>query len=246
MPTTLTLPKTYSGRTNQRTVRLNQPTRQAQKKRRRGNNNALGLLLLACCANLLGCAQSTTESTVLLADKGTVFEGALVSVSGQRQSPPNIVIFLADDMTWHDVGVYRRLATSLPGAVSTPNIAQLANEGVVFERACTATATCSGARHPIYTGLYPVRNGGYGNHSRVYQDTKSIVSYFSEYGYEVALAGKSHVYPRHVFTFKKAVSDIHGSAGAPTYGLVKTRASSDEIADRPYIPLALTPKQPIP
>ena len=60
-------------------------------------------MLLVGCANLLGCAQSTAESTALLADEGTVFEGALASASGERQSPPNIVIFLADDMTWHDV-----------------------------------------------------------------------------------------------------------------------------------------------
>ena len=246
MPTTLTLPKTYSGSTNQRTVRLNQPTRQAQKKRRRGNNNAFGLLLLACCANLLGCAQSTTESTALLADKGTVFEGAMVSVSGQRQSPPNIVIFLADDMTWHDVGVYRRLATSLPGAVSTPNIDQLANEGVVFERAFTATAMCSVARHQIYTGLYPVRNGGYGNHSRVYQDTKSIVSYFSEYGYEVALAGKSHVYPRHVFPFKKVGHENKGAAGETTFGLEKTRAFLDDVGERPFVLIVASSNPHIP
>ena len=203
---------------------------------RLSKRRVLHLLLFAACAKLLGCSQSITDLSESVPRETTLSEQSpAVLGSRQDQSQPNIVIFLADDMAWHDVGVYQRLTSSLMGANNTPNIDQLASEGVVFERAFTATAMCSVARHQIYTGLYPVRSGGYGNHSRVYEDTKSIVSYFSEHGYAVALAGKSHVYPRHVFSFTKAGGENKGPAGETTFGIAKTRAFLDGIGQRPFV-----------
>jgi len=45
------------------------------------------------------------------------------------------------------------------GACRTPNLARLADEGVVFDNACTTITLCSPARGSLFTGLYPHRHG---------------------------------------------------------------------------------------
>src|SRR5688572_29529928 len=50
---------------------------------------------------------------------------------------PHVVVFIADDFTWSDCGAY--------GArdVRTPRLDRLAKEGMRFERAFAASATCT-------------------------------------------------------------------------------------------------------
>ena len=87
---------------------------------------------------------------------------APLSARGQEEAavPPDIVIVLADDQTWSDSGCYGNKQ------VKTPNIDRLAAEGMRFTRAFTATAMCAPTRQQLYTGLFPVRNGAYPNHTK--------------------------------------------------------------------------------
>jgi len=85
---------------------------------------------------------------------------------------PDLLLVLADDLMWCDIGCY-----GSPQA-QTPHIDRLAIERVRFDRAFAATAMCSPSRHQLYTGLYPVRNGAYPNQSQVYPGTKNRVHYF--------------------------------------------------------------------
>ena len=109
---------------------------------------------------------------------------------------PNIVIIIADDLTWRDVGAYGN------SDVHTPNIDRLAEEGLLFTRAFTAAPMCSPSRMNLYTGLYPVRSGAYPNHSYVKGGVKSIFHYLRELGYRVGLTGKEHVAPRKAFPYE--------------------------------------------
>ena len=109
---------------------------------------------------------------------------------------PDIVLFIADDLTWLDCGAY-----GSPD-VKTPNIDQLAKDGMRFDRMFTATAMCSPTRQQLYTGLFPVRNGAYPNHSKVKKGTKSIVHHLRRLGYRVALVGKKHIGPKDSFPFE--------------------------------------------
>jgi len=65
--------------------------------------------------------------------------------------PPNIVLFLIDDLGWKDLGcqgsTYYR----------TPHIDRLAREGVRFTDAYAACAVCSPTRAALLTGKYPAR-----------------------------------------------------------------------------------------
>jgi len=123
--------------------------------------------------------------------------------SGKGQSPqrPNILLVIGDDHTWHDLGCYGNRQ------VRTPNIDRLAARGMRFTAAFTATAMCSPTRQQLYTGLFPVRNGAYPNHSKVYPGTRSMAHYFRELGYRVGLYGKWHIGPPDSFPFEP-VKDV--------------------------------------
>jgi len=72
---------------------------------------------------------------------------------GAEESPaerlPNIVFFLVDDLGWSDVACYGS------SFYETPNIDQLASEGVRFTDAYAACHVCSPTRASILTGKYP-------------------------------------------------------------------------------------------
>ncbi len=114
-----------------------------------------------------------------------------------RSDRPNIVIVLADDMTWSDCEPY-----GSPN-VKTPNMRKLAEQGMRFDNMFTTTAMSAPSRQQLYTGLFPVRNGAYPNHSSVYEGTKSIAHHLSDLGYRVALSGKKHFGPPGSFPFEK-------------------------------------------
>jgi len=113
---------------------------------------------------------------------------------------PSIVLILADDLTYRDVGCYGN------SQVRTPNIDRLAAQGMRFTNAFTSTAMCSPTRQQLYTGVFPVRNGAYPNHSRVKPGTKSMVHHLRGLGYRVALSGKRHIGPPESFPFERAKS----------------------------------------
>jgi uncharacterized sulfatase len=108
---------------------------------------------------------------------------------------PNLVLIIADDCTYLDMGVYG-------GQAKTPALDRLASEGMQFSRCFQAAPMCSPTRHNIYTGIYPVKSGAWPNHTRVYPGTKSIGHYLGEAGYRVALSGKTHIAPKASFPFE--------------------------------------------
>ncbi|MEL7497325.1 MAG: sulfatase [Planctomycetota bacterium] len=108
---------------------------------------------------------------------------------------PNIVVILADDCTFRDLGCYG-------GQAKTPNIDRLATEGMKFSRCFQAAPMCSPTRHNLYTGIYPVKSGAYPNHTFVKNGTKSIAHYLKEKDYRVALSGKQHIGPKTSFPFE--------------------------------------------
>ena len=64
---------------------------------------------------------------------------------------PNIVLIVADDLGWHNVGYHG-------GVARTPNIDRLAREGVELDR-FYAAPLCSPTRAGLMTGRHPLRFG---------------------------------------------------------------------------------------
>jgi len=85
-----------------------------------------------------------------------LFPCALVSdaVGAEAQPPrdkPNVVLILADDLGWTDLGCY---GSDLH---ETPNIDRLAREGMKFTQNYSACTVCSPTRAALLTGKYPAR-----------------------------------------------------------------------------------------
>lgn len=153
---------------------------------------------------------------------------------------PNIVLVLSDDQTYHDAGAYGN------SEVKTPNIDKLASQGMRFDRCFTATAMCAPTRQQLYTGVFPVRNGAYPNHSKVRAGTKSLGHHFKALGYRVALIGKKHYGPAASFPFEHlgGAARKDGAAGfAEELPLAKAKVFVDRDADQPYF-LIVASNQP--
>jgi arylsulfatase A len=83
----------------------------------------------------------------------TIFLIALAGgIQVSANTPPNIVLFLVDDLGWTDVGCFGSRF------YETPNIDRFAAEGVKFTNAYAACHVCSPTRSSILTGKYPARN----------------------------------------------------------------------------------------
>lgn len=74
-----------------------------------------------------------------------------VLLFSQNTSKPNIILIIADDMGWGDVGFHG-------SKIQTPNIDQLAKEGIVLDR-FYVSPICSPTRAGLMTGRYPDRYG---------------------------------------------------------------------------------------
>lgn len=83
----------------------------------------------------------------------TVFAVGAVNAPART---PNIVVILADDLGYGDVGCYG--ATK----VKTPHIDQLARDGIRFTDAHATSSTCTPSRYGLLTGQYPWRKKGTG------------------------------------------------------------------------------------
>ncbi len=114
-----------------------------------------------------------------------------------NQKPVNFLLIVADDCSYYDIGCF--------GAENnkTPNIDKLADEGLKFNRAYNSASMSTPTRHSLYTGIFPMKHGGYANHSAVKSDIKSMPHYLSKLGYRVGLAGKWHIRPVENFPFEK-------------------------------------------
>ncbi len=119
-----------------------------------------------------------------------------------QNSKPNIIIILADDMGYSDIGCYG-------SEINTPNLDKLATSGIRFTQFYN-DARCSPSRASILTGLYPHQAGvGFlttSNHKKIreilgppgYTDFLSencvtIAEGLKPAGYQTYLSGKWHV-----------------------------------------------------
>lgn len=116
---------------------------------------------------------------------------------------PNIVLILADDLGWADLGCYGNRFNE------TPNIDRLAKQGVRFTDYHSAGAVCSPTRASLMTGQYPARVGITAHipgHWRPFEklteppnrldlpkETVTIAERLQEAGYATAYFGKWHL-----------------------------------------------------
>jgi arylsulfatase A-like enzyme len=112
--------------------------------------------------------------------------GLLADAADDSASTPNIVFLFADDQCTYSVGCYGNKD------VQTPNMDQLARDGLVFDRHYNTTAICMASRASVFTGMYEYKTGCNFGHGDMHADVwaKSYPVLLREAGYVTAFAGK--------------------------------------------------------
>ncbi|MGV3538866.1 MAG: sulfatase [Rufibacter sp.] len=150
---------------------------------------------------------------------------------------PNILLILADDLTFRDIEPYGNTQ------VKTPNLARLAKEGVSVDNMYTATAMCAPARQQLYTGIFPVRNGAFPNHSQVYPGTKSVAHHLQALGYNTGFLGKKHYGPSESFPWEYLGGRDHDDGTGMDIDLSKAQDYMKSVKEKPFF-LVVASNQP--
>jgi arylsulfatase A-like enzyme len=108
---------------------------------------------------------------------------ALLAGAAPAESP-DIILFIADDLSQRDISPYGG------SAFRTPSMQALADRGMTFENAYVASPSCAPSRAALLTGLMPARNGAEANHSKPRPEIRKWPAYFQALGYEVVAYGK--------------------------------------------------------
>lgn len=105
---------------------------------------------------------------------------------------PNVILIVADDLGYADVGVYGAQG------FTTPNLDRLAREGIRFTDFHVAQAVCSASRAAILTGCYPNRIGIEGAMEPWYkfginENELTFPKMMKQKGYATGMVGKWHL-----------------------------------------------------
>src|SRR6188508_2375464 len=85
----------------------------------------------------------------------------LAAIAFAAPDKPNIIIILADDLGYGDLGCYGH------PTIKTPNLNRMAAEGMRFTQFYSAAEVCTPSRAGLLTGRYPIRSGMCHDKSRV-------------------------------------------------------------------------------
>jgi arylsulfatase len=176
----------------------------------------------------------------------TLIAGSTVSAAAPR---PNIVVIMADDMGFSDIGCYG-------GEIETPHLDALAAGGLRFTQFYN-TARCCPTRASLLTGLYPHQAGvghmtsdrGYdGYRGDLNESCVTIAEVLTGAGYETYMAGKWHVTkgtrpegPKHNWPLQRGFDRFYGTiTGAGSFfdpsTLTRDNSFISPFADSEYQP----------
>src|SRR5262245_10994678 len=103
-----------------------------------------------------------------------------------RAAPPNLIVILADDLGWGDVGFNGRTEWR------TPHLDNFAAQGTTFKRWYTAAVVCAPSRAALMTGKWTIHNGVSGNGADLPPGEVTLAQALKKAGYATAIFGKWH------------------------------------------------------
>ena len=116
----------------------------------------------------------------------------LVGLPRVAPERPNVLIFLADDLGWGDLGCYGH------PRIETPHLDRFARQGMRLTQCYSASGVCSPSRSAILTGRTPYRNGVYrwipaGSPVHLRTSEVTSASLLEAAGYQTCHVGKWHL-----------------------------------------------------
>ncbi len=146
----------------------------------------------------------------------------------QGDQKPNIILIMADDLTMYDIAPFGSKQ------VYTPNLKRLASEGVCLDNMFNMVPVCSPTRQSLLTGLGPVRNGAYPNHTMIYDGIKTLPTYLQALGYRTAIIGKKHYAPESAYPFEFLGGRDGDNGQGKDVDLLKAEDYIKKSANKPY------------
>jgi len=129
--------------------------------------------------------------------------------SGAQGDTPNFLLTTADDLNYDSVGCY---GSEIPEI--TPNIDELAAQGMRFTNAHVNIAVCQPSRQSVMTGRYPHRNGGEG-FEPIDEDVPTLQESLQSAGYLNGILGKEvHLQPTEKYCWDFYVTEGQLASGA--------------------------------
>ncbi|MBM3954362.1 MAG: hypothetical protein FJ309_07085 [Planctomycetes bacterium] len=116
--------------------------------------------------------------------------------AGAAETPPNVVVILADDLGYGDLGCYGH------PTIRTPHLDRMAAEGMRFTDFYSAAEVCTPSRTALLTGRYPIRSGMCNDRFRVLRtkstghlpdDEITLAELLRGRGYATGCFGKWHL-----------------------------------------------------
>lgn len=159
---------------------------------------------------------------------------SLAAAAENSVSQPNIVFLFADDQSTFSVGCYGN------EDVQTPNMDQLAREGMVFDKHYNTTAICMASRANVFTGMLEYKTGcnfGHGNmHPEVW--AKSYPLLLRDAGYLTAFAGKFGIVVKGKGLCEDDFDFWGGSPGQTEYQTAKNKSMKKYSTHYPHSTLS--------
>jgi len=103
-----------------------------------------------------------------------------------REGKPNVILILADDLGWGDVGFNGRTEWR------TPNLDRIGAGGAILSRLYSNAVVCAPSRAALLTGRHTIHNGVSQNNADLPAGETTLAEALKAQGYRTALFGKWH------------------------------------------------------
>ena len=146
------------------------------------------------------------------------------------QDRPNIILVIADDVSWNDIGAYGH------PTIRTPVLDGLAARGIRFDNAYLTASSCSPSRASILTGRYPHNTDAEQLHWPLPAEQTTFSEKLREAGYWAAAAGKWHLGPQVLDRFDVVYESVWnvGDEVAPSGMEDWLRLLDERPRDKPF------------